>query len=250
MMGEDCKEDIIIVDDDIDEAYEDFEDRIYYNTLRDCVSQIVDDIKTLENGKISDIIRALNGDSTDHLNYNWSIVETSNQVFFNEDQLGMTNPTIQNGLSISRLNRVELSESTDMLYAQVIMHESYHAYLVNYIKVNNPPLFNPPDFQDYEYKDMIREVNIGIKNFNEAQHSQFIRDDMVGAMAAALLEYSQLKNYNVSLEFCKNLAWAGLQGTSTYNSLSNRNEIEEILEAEKISQNNGDQQPEGLKACQ
>lgn len=132
------------------------------------------------------------------------------------------------------------------------MHETYHAYLVNYIKRNLAPLYTSPNLTNYKYYEMLNEVLIDKLGLDQAQHNQFIRDNMVDAIAQALFEYSNAKGYNVNFEYCEDLAWAGLQGTDafdTYLSFQRRIRIEEIILAEKTNTTNGDYEPKGNQAC-
>lgn len=229
----------------------DFDDRIL-SYLPVCQQDILNDIQSISDGKISEIIASFSNNDTQNP-FNWKIGQTSQ----NGPQLAHTDPnitTIASGnYAVTNLNVNRISNATDLLVAQTIMHEAIHAYIVNYY-YNNPwnLTSGQSDLENYTYGEMVSEYIFGNLSMNDAQHNQFIRDNMVYHVKIALKKYGQLNGYSLSDTFYENLAWAGLQETDNYEqqlSAARRHDIELMLEAERTSQPNGNVQPQGQEAC-
>ena len=237
----------------IDGYFEMIDDQIL-QYLPPCKDSILNNIKTLENGKISDIIKKFTDrDTTAIGNYNWMVAQNN----LSGIELGQTLPQFVNTASgnyiKTNLNENRLDQATDLLIAQVIMHEAIHAYILNYLSINGRPF---PWQTTLPFNEMVKEYDslsvIGSNGaFNIAQHNQFIRDNMVNAIKTALKEYGTAQGYNLRDVVYEDLAWAGLQTTSAYDSLpiSIRNRIELRIEAERTSSINGSITPKGTKAC-
>jgi hypothetical protein len=234
------------------EAEVDFEDRIL-NYLSDCKKRVLKDVQLTSRGKISEILSSFNPDPNSEMTeYNWIIKETAQ----NNARLAKTNSRTTNlasgNYAVTSLNTNRINSSTDLLIAQVIMHEAIHAYIVSYYTENPWELSMHTDLSNYEYGEMVSEFLFSGLDMNESQHNQFIRDNMVNNIREALKSFGQSKGYELNDQYYENLAWAGLQYTSNYSSelsASRRQTIEQMLEAERTSSNNGDVNFEGQKAC-
>ena len=237
-------------------GYVDFEDKIL-SYLPICLENVFKDVQNINQSDFRLVIETLdNTNENNILNFNWKVLSVNS---LSNNQLGTTDPFLTSQASgnfaITRLNWQILQNSTDLLVATTLIHEAYHAYLISYIKTVLPPLYNSPDFENYLYRDMIRAVMEDGIGLNQAQHEEFINDNIVNVKALSLLEYAQNKGYNVDYSFCEDLVWgAGLQETTAFNNNSiispnRRQRIRERVIAEKNSQQFGDYIPKGQKAC-
>jgi len=230
----------------------DFEEKIL-SYLPQCKQDILDEIQTLPESTIRNIVRIFCDETQNDDPYNWIVKQT----YQNDNRLAKTNETVvtlaSGSYAETQLNESRLSNATDLLIAQVLMHEAIHSYIVNFYHNHPWSLSNgASSLEGYEYGELISEYIFGNLSMNDAQHNQFIRDNMVDNIALALKHYGQLKGYNLDDQYYENLAWAGLQETTNYEnqlSSSQRNQIELMLEAERTGMPNGSVNPNGTRAC-
>lgn len=81
-----------------------------------------------------------------------------------------------------------------------------------------------------------------LQNWNDVHHEEFART-LVGDISTILKEYGEAKGYNLSDDFYNRLAWGGLEGTTSFDSLSDREKtnIKNIKRIELTGKNlNGD----------
>lgn len=57
-----------------------------------------------------------------------------------------------------------------------------------------------------------------LQNWDAVHHEEFARS-LVTAIADALETYGKSKGYTLTRQFCEDMCWAGLQGTSTFSNL-------------------------------
>jgi hypothetical protein len=94
-------------------------------------------------------------------------------------------------------------------------------------------------------------------NSNDAQHHFFAQQNIVNEIATAILEYGINNGYpNLTLQYCKDLAWSGLQGTNAYNNLpiSDQDRIQSVLFAEFLNSSTAPENilgltPVGVTVC-
>lgn len=102
-------------------------------------------------------------------------------------------------------------DATDLSWARTILHESIHAYLVSYYKINQPNW-------TATYPQMVQDWGT-LQNWNDVHHEEIARS-LVTSIGLSLEEYGQSQGYNLSSQFYRDLAWGGLQGTSAFTNLS------------------------------
>lgn len=102
---------------------------------------------------------------------------------------------------------------TELSWARTILHESIHAYLVTYFRLDG---INA----NIKYSEMIRDWSNKINpDLNEIQHNEIARS-FVKSIGDALEVYGISQGYNLSKEFYQDMAWAGLQDTKAFKELS------------------------------
>ncbi len=170
--------------------------------------------------------------------YNW-IVESAN-LSSDGSITGQTDPPSaydrENGSITSKFDSQQHSAATDLYWARTILHESAHAYLATYYATARPSWIA-------SYSDMVEDWS-NLQNWNDVHHEEFARS-LVTDIALILKEFGQFKGYNLSDDFYIKLAWGGLEGTSSFDALSNKNEIRDIIRIELTGKNtNGYEKPQ------
>lgn len=215
-----------------------FDDKITTN-LPPCVDSIVNDLKTMKNGKFSEIISKFSGLNPAPENFNWEISKGNLPT----NTPGGTRTIVSDGLVTTTLNENDLSISTDLSLAKTIIHESFHAYLV-YV---------------YRYRDIdksyVNLVDTYFKDFgnnlNNAHHNLIANTNMIKDISSALKEYGVSKGYVLSQQFYDDMSWGGLAGTKAFSELPDdvRERILNSIYAEYKNSNTNGVVPKGHKAC-
>ena len=128
------------------------------------------------------------------------------------NHLGSTHIESNNQV-VTVLDDQQMRNATDLSIMALIMHESVHAYLVAYF-ANDPTKLglDYPDLLDAMYSQSPSQQN-------NTQHNQMVinfKDDI----GRILYAYCTQRSYNVSLQYCQDLAWNGLGSTPAFRALS------------------------------
>lgn len=214
------------------------DDQITAN-LESCVFNILNDIKTLQNGKFGEVMRQFIGVNPLPVNYNWHV----NSAVLSPDFAAVTIPS---GVSITTtMNEYYTEISTDLSVARTLIHEAFHAYL-------NAVYRNRNIDKDYVTLINLYSTEFG-NNLNIIHHHLFAEDKIISHISEALMEYGNLKGYNLTQQYCDDMAWAGLLGTHAYSALPQlqKDRIESTLLSESLNNNQNPQgiSPVGTKAC-
>ena len=104
-------------------------------------------------------------------------------------------------------------DATELSWARTMLHESIHAYLVTYFRLDG---INA----NIKYSELLRDWSNSKKpNLNKIQHDEIARS-FVKSLGEALEVYGVSQGYNLSKEFYQDMAWGGLQDTDAFKALS------------------------------
>lgn len=220
-----------------------FDDHITPN-LPPCLTNVVNGLKTLPNGKFGQVIAQFSGTNPVPLSYNWTI----NTASLGPNVIAQTNPTIQGGVAITTINSDFTNISTDLSIAKTLIHECFHAYLNNVYRYRN---------LDVSYATLVNQYSSQFNNnANDIHHHVYTINNIVNEISLALKDYGVSKGYNLPQQFYDDMAWGGLYGTQVYNALpqSQRDRIESTIEAEFRNSNNSPGNvlginPRGTRIC-
>ena len=224
--------------------------------LPECLDEIVFDLILTDNGKFSKVMEQFVGHSSVPDNYNWFIMgENSNGT---TNASATTSPTVGSGEFVKTIiYKDNTSAATDLSMAKMIIHESFHAYLVFVYKFQNI---------DKSYKNLLDKYALdNSTNANDTHHGIFIQENVISEIAEGLKEYGENNGYNLSPQYYQDMAWGGLthieqpSGSGNYiinpafdqvvPNNSDQQRIINRLNAEKNNQSVNGIQPEGAQAC-
>jgi len=177
-------------------------------------------------------------------NYNWTLTS----AYFPPSAQGLQPDAARTSGSnpaITTINDFYLQKSTDLSFARTMIHEAFHAYLSCVYRFRN---------FDMSYVNLINQYATQFNNNrNDIDHHIFAQNNIINHISQALMEYGALKGYTLSQQFCDDMAWAGLIGTSAFNGLpqSQQDRIRSRLEAETFNNNNNllNLSPVGQQPC-
>ncbi len=179
--------------------------KINDSNLKPCLQTILSKLKTLTKG-VGQIVVNFAGDIP---NYNWNL--KSGEL---GGATGATNPPalydFSTGSITTTLDSQSWTNATDLSWARTILHESIHAYLATQFAINR---------QDFAstYPTMVSEWGV-MQNWNNIHHEEIARS-IVNEVAISLEEYGKNNGYNLPSQFYQDMAWGGLQETSTFKNL-------------------------------
>ena len=199
---------------------------------------IMNDLKTLTKG-VGQIVVKFAGTNQD---YNWEVVDGTLP-----QGTAATNPPALYNSSTGTITTTFDSQSwlnaTDLSWARTMLHEAVHADLAVYFAINRPGWVAT-------YPQMVAEWG-RLQNWNDVHHEEIARS-IVNDISLALKEYGAKKGYNLSQQFCDDMAWAGLQNTAVFKSLptTDQDRILNTIAVELTGKDtNGQNQPQkGTKA--
>lgn len=180
-------------------------DKIDDSKLDSCLQSILSKLKTLTRG-VNQIVVTFAGDTP---NYNWNLKSD-----YLNGLTGATNPPalydFSTGSITTTLDSKTWTEATDLSWARTMLHESIHAYLATQFAINRK------DFTS-SYPTMVSEWGV-MQNWNNIHHEEIARS-IVNDVALALEEYGKSNGYNLPSQFYQDMAWGGLQDTTTFKNL-------------------------------
>jgi len=206
-----------------------FDDKIDDEDLSDCMKKILNSLKGLNGNSFSDIIYTLDGSSP---GYNWRVKSGE----LKEHTNGQTSSIYDKQLktATTTFDDSKLKEASDLVIARTIYHEAIHAYLI--IQFN----LDIASFKD-DYPRIIEDWAVK-SNWNYVHNEEFGRS-LVNKIGTALKNYGIEKGYSHSDQFYNDLAWGGLESTSSFKKLSSidKNRIKEVIHIEQTGKDsNGD----------
>lgn len=155
--------------------------------------------------------------------YNWEL-----KVGNLNGQTASTNPYDKvNKLSVTTFDTKSWPDATDLSFARTILHESFHAYLSSFFANDRSGFIKT-------YPEQVSDYAI-YSNWNIVHHEDFARS-IVRQIGNDLENYGLLKGYSYSSQFYQDLAWGGLEGTTTFKNLpeGDRNRIHDVVNIELI----------------
>lgn len=211
---------------DLADRREQFLEKIDDSMLKPCIKNVLADIKKLSNGSVASIIQKFAGDIP---GYNWKIVDGSLPQYWNAGTESNYDKIEKSVTTI--FDSRKFNNSSDLMIAQNILHESIHAYLTTYFALNRPGFIA-------DYPTMVKEWGI-YNNWSSVHHEEFARS-LVNNVASALKEYSILKGYVINdPNYFNDMAWAGLIETATFQNLSesDKNRMKNLFSSEQTGYN-------------
>jgi hypothetical protein len=193
-------------------------DKINYPNLDPCTKAVVDKLKKLKDGGLSDIITKLDGDLKNIKGINIiKIPNIAGESPTINASTGFDQNTPENIINISIRNNY-ITKTTELAMARTILHEIIHAYfdvvLVNHILDDDPELKSFPElWNNYVLKKT--------GSSEAAQHNQ-IANTFTTDLGRALQEYDTGIKLPLGAEpqkIYKDLAWGGLDKTKAFADL-------------------------------
>lgn len=219
---------------------ENLDDQITTN-LPPCLHNLLNDLKSLQNGKFGKIIKKFAGNNPVPLNYNWHL-STGNL----SGSAAETSPSVQLGNTVNTvINSNLINVSTDLSLARTFIHEAFHAYLVSVFRYRNI---------DMSYVNLVNVYSSQFNNnLNDIHHHIYTTSTIINEVAAALSEYGTSKGYHLTTQFYQDRAWGGLTQTNAYNNLP-QNQQDRIASTIASEQNNNNNNilgisPKGNAIC-
>lgn len=190
------------------------EDQIDDSQLDPCLQKVLSKLKLLKNG-VGQTIVNFAGNTT---NLNWNLKSGD----LNGTSSGETNPKYDktSGSVTTTFDSQRWTDATDLSWARTMLHESIHAYLAAQFAISKPNFIST-------YPAMVSEWD-KLQNWNDIHHEEIARS-IVNDVAIALEEYGSNNGYNLPKQFYQDMAWGGLQETSTFKKLP-FNEQQRILD--------------------
>lgn len=212
-------------------------DEIKDGLLKPCLKKILDNLKKTAASPGNMIVNFTGSWAN---GYNWT-VQTGT---INGEASGTTNPTynLTTGVTTT-FDSQKYPEATDLSWARTMLHESIHAYLVTYFKVDKPGWIAT-------YPQMVTDWGVK-QNWNAVHHEEIARS-LVKSIGEALEVYGISQGFNLTKQFYEDMAWGGLQTSDAFKALpsSEKQRISDTLATELTGMDtNGDTKPQkGKKA--
>lgn len=182
------------------------DDQIQTAGLKPCMQTIVNDLKSITQGSVGQIIQKFSGTTP---NWNWELKDGTLP-----GATGQTNPPALYNIATGTVTTVFDSQAwlkaTELSWARTILHESIHAYLTVFFATDQANFIR-------SYSQMVQDWGT-LQNWDAVHHQEFARS-LVTAIADALQTYGVSKGYSLPRQFYEDMSWAGLQSTPTFKNL-------------------------------
>ncbi len=186
--------------------------------LAPCQKQVMQSLQAASGTALLGIVKLFSGSEP---GYNWVVRNGS----LSTGTYGNTNSLYNSSTrSVSTVfDARHFSNASDIAIAQVMLHESIHAYLVAYF--NNSPYAGAPNAT---FATMMATYQAGLQSgqvpgMNILHHDEMVQggsgNGWIGDIAWALRQYGVQKGYNLSDQFYMDMAWAGLTDTAAFLAL-------------------------------
>lgn len=216
-----------------------FDNNITTTNVPQCLQNLVNSIKLLQNGKFGQVISQFAGTNPVPQNYNWNITVGTLSYYNPAHTTGTVNANTQT--VTTTINSSYLNTSTNLSLVKTLIHECFHAYLVSVYRYKNI---------DTSYVNLLNTYYSQFNNSpNDAQHHFFAQQNIVNEIGTAIFEYGINNGHpNLTLQYCQDLAWSGLEGTNAFNNLpiSDRERIQSVLFAEFLNSSTASENILGL----
>lgn len=208
------------------------DDEIKDGLLKPCLKKILDNLKKTTASPGNMIVNFTGSWAN---GYNWT-VQTGT---IKGAASGTTEPTynVTTGITTT-FDSQKYPEATDLSWARTMLHESIHAYLVTYFKVDKPGWIAT-------YPQMVTDWGVK-QNWNGVHHEEIARS-LVKSIGGALEVYGVSQGFNLTKQFYEDMAWGGLQTTDAFNNLpsSEKQRISDTLATELTGMDtNGNNKPQ------
>lgn len=185
-------------------------------TVRPCIVNVLNKVRDVDSGIIAKIIKNLAGDMP---GFDWEIREVPSLPSPYQTANALTSYEVYYRSAITDLNYSVMQNSTNIMVAQTLMHESVHAFLYDYY--NNYLSLTPADRDSLlglPYSKLIKDfMKKSAYAASNSQHNLMV-DTLRNQIKNALKEVCPLLGINLSPidleEFCNDMSWGGLQDES------------------------------------
>lgn len=199
-----------------------FDDGIMDAQLDECLKKVLNDLKKTV-ASPGNMVTNFTGD-WNATRYNWTVI--SETKVGDKHPIGLTSSLYNEGTGVTTTfyNRA-WPDATDLSWARTILHESIHAYLVVYFKVDGIGA-------NVAYPQLVEEWNAK-KNIEVAHHEE-MAISLVAQVGDALEIYGVSKGYRLDRQFYQDMAWGGLTETKAFKALPFREKtrIKDVLSVE------------------
>jgi len=216
-----------------------FNRKIDTTQLKPCMKQVLKSINNLQNGSIPKIIRLFSGNAP---GYNWKLVDGVLPAGTNGRTDGNYNGGIQG--VVTTFDSQKYTAASDLAIARTIMHESVHAFLVDYFHTNTL-------MAQATYPELVQQwINTKNPSLNDIQHDDMV-NTFIGQIASSLAEYGDQQGYTFSTntektQFYNDLAWGGLTNTNAFNNFPTATKArinDRLLSEQYQTDTNGNSKP-------
>ncbi|NOT49739.1 MAG: hypothetical protein HOP10_00505 [Chitinophagaceae bacterium] len=181
-------------------------------SVRQCIKDIINHIKSIEAGAIADMIRTLSGEIP---GFNWTIKEVLTTTPANADAVTSIG---QNGNrdAITELNQTVLANATNISMARTIIHEAIHAFIYDFV-YNSASLTAAEKAQIMALpfsQKLKKYFKLIFQNATNSEHNAMVEDfhDDIRDMLKLLCPLLGINLTGTDLNlFCSDMAWGGLQ---------------------------------------
>ncbi|WP_188409679.1 hypothetical protein, partial [Mucilaginibacter phyllosphaerae] len=207
---------------------QEFLNQIDDSKLKPCMQSVLARLKNLSGNNVADIIQKFAGTTP---GYNWVMKSGSTG-----SAAAITNSTYNRltGTVTTTFDATQVSSGSDLAIAKTILHESVHSYLIAYFGSDQ-------NAATKTYPQLYNEW-LNAKDANVAHHDEIVRSFMSN-IGASLKAYGISQGYKLTDQFYNDLAWGGLQETSTFKKLSQTDKdriINTIMGEQSGTDSNGD----------
>ncbi len=214
---------------------EEFTKRIDSVNLSPCFKKVLRGLESSANNCVANAITTFSGETP---GFNWTVADATT-VGSN----GVTSPSYNTTSKsvYTTVNSSNITSGSDLAAAKTLIHESIHAYLVAYFRID-------PSAANIEYAQLVEDWTTSKNpNLNDIQHNEMVRSK-IGEIATTLKLYGQSQGYNIPYQYYSDLAWGGLTNTKAFKALSttDQNRIIDVILTEQ-SGTNGAGNPSSFK---
>ncbi|WP_452611717.1 hypothetical protein [Roseivirga echinicomitans] len=194
-----------------------FEDSIDDSKLKPCMKSIVSGLKGMNQG-MGWVINRFNASGSNPMinamipKYDW---EMSDGIITDPNKTAVTSSVYNSsGMVTTTFDTNKYGNASDLSIARTILHEALHAYMVVEMRTNMTNYSGnfPTLWADYI-------ANKFGSTLEDYQHAE-IAANFTGPLALSLQEFGVNRGYSLPYQFYSDMAWAGLQGTVAFSTLS------------------------------
>jgi len=213
--------------------------KIDTSQLKPCMKKVLNSLTNLQGGSIPQIIKLFSGTTP---GYNWKLVDGVLPAGTNGQTDGSYNSSFQG--VVTKFDGQKYTAASDLAIARTIMHESVHAFLVDYFHSNTL-------MAQASYPELVQQwINTKNPSLNDIQHDNMV-NTFVGQIAASLSAYGDQQGYTFSTntektQFYNDLAWGGLTNTKAFTNFPAATQArinDRLLSEQYQTDSNGNSKP-------